>query len=158
MRFCKFIVFISAIGYTDATTNFEASSDEVEIDTKREVYYLTGHVKLTIKDKIFKAQKIIVKMNGKNPKEIVATGNVIYTDEHNKVIAQRCHSDMTKVKFSQNVSIIGKEFGRIDADSVIYDINTRKTCIYSNKRVRLVLDKRLEDKIANHEIRNKKHN
>ena len=158
MRFCKFIVFISAIGYAEAATNFEASSDEVEIDTKREVYYLTGHVTVKIKNKVFKAQKIIIKMNGKTPKDIVATGNVIYTDEHNKVIAKRCYSDMTKVKFSQNVSIIGKEFGRIEADSVIYDINTRKTCIYSKNRVRLVLDKRLEDKIANHEIRNKKHN
>ena len=158
MRTCKFVLYILAIGCAGAETNFETTADEVEIDTKRGVYYLSGHVKVTIKNKVFKAQKIIVKMNGKMPKEIFATGSVIYTDEQNKVMANRCHSDMNTVKFTKNVSVIGKEFGRIAADCIIYDIRTRKICIYSKNRVRLVLDKRIEDKINKHEIRSKRHN
>ena len=158
MRTCKFIVYILAIGCAGAETNFETTADEVEIDTKRGVYYLTGHVKVTIRNKTFKAQKVIIKMNGKMPKEVFATGSVIYTDEQNKVMANRCYSDMNKVKFSQNVSIIRKEFGRIAADCIIYEIRTRKICINSKNRVRLVLDKRIEDKINQHEIRNKEHN
>ncbi|MBQ9335279.1 MAG: hypothetical protein IJS10_01900 [Alphaproteobacteria bacterium] len=158
MRTCKFIVYILAIGCAGAETNFETTADEVEIDTKRGVYYLTGHVKVTIRNRTFKAQKVIIKMNGKMPKEVFATGSVIYTDEQNKVMANRCYSDMNKVKFSQNVSIIRKEFGRIAADYITYNISTKKICIYSENRVRLVLDKRIEDKINQHEIRNKEHN
>ena len=158
MRIYLFVLALAVAGEVYADSDFKTKADEVKIETKTGVYYLNGNVETKIRGKIFKANKVTIQMQKNKPKTIIAEGNVSYTDNTANIRSDKCQSDMNKVVFLNNVLIRLKEYGTLKAETIVYDLKTKKTNIYSKKRVKLILDQQLEHKAKKHEVKSTKHN
>ncbi len=128
---------------------FETSADDIEFDTQNGICILSGNAVLKNNDNIFKADKITIykKDSDKLPTKIIAFGNVSYSDGRNSVTSQKCIGNVDSIVFSQNVIVEGVDFGKIEADKAIYSIKAKKIDLTSKKKVKLTLDKFIEEKL-----------
>lgn len=125
----------------------ETTADEISIDSENGIYTLTGNATAKQDGKTFHADKIIVykKDSQKHPSKIEASGNVSYKEDSTIITSDDCESDMDFVTFSKNVILKGPEFGIIHADKAKYNTKNKTMDITSKKKVKLNLDKKLED-------------
>ena len=144
----KTLSFTMLFYLTTASYCFETSADDVQIDTKNGVCCLSGTVVTKINDKTFRADKITIYTKDNKPYKIIAIGNVRYIDKKVEIISQSCVSDMKYVKFLGKVIIEGKGYGKINADMLSYNISSGKVQMAAKKRVKFVLDHKIEKKIT----------
>lgn len=142
--------FLSASQASGEQISMDLSSDNVVMDTKNHECLLEGNAEVTCSigiDKYdFKANKIIVFYNKKEftkPKNIKAYGKVVFSYGDIKISSKTCIYDMEKVFFENNVVIINKKLGTINADKVVYNMKTKKIDILSDHKVKVIINKNI---------------
>jgi lipopolysaccharide assembly outer membrane protein LptD (OstA) len=135
-----FLSFSFSINFS--AYSLETTADEMLIDSEKHIHTLNGNAVAMWDDKVFKADIIVIykKEDEKMPTKITATGNVSYEEKGLIVMSKYCESDMKIVIFTEKVVLKGDEFGVINADKAVYNIETKKVDITASEKVKLLLN------------------